>query len=143
MGSQAFTDRLPGKPSLAGFLKALKYDRHGLVTVVAQDAGNGQVLMLAHANRKALERSLRTGCMHYYSRSRRKLWKKGEESGHVQRLVSLDVDCDGDALLARVRQVKGACHLGFRSCFSARADKRGRVRIVGRKVFAPGNAYGK
>jgi phosphoribosyl-AMP cyclohydrolase len=143
MSSSEFHQRLPASPSLRGFLDALKYDAAGLVTVVVQDAGSCEVLMVAHADREALARTLRTGRMHYYSRSRRKIWIKGEESGHTQRLVSLAVDCDGDALLARVRQKGGACHQGYRSCFSRRVSKGGRVSVVGRKVFDPRVAYGK
>jgi phosphoribosyl-AMP cyclohydrolase len=85
--------------------------------------------------------------MHYYSRSRSKLWLKGEESGHVQKLVELRVDCDGDALLARVNQVKGNCHLGYRSCFSysVGGSRNGEwsIKITGRKVFDPKKVYRK
>ena len=130
-----FPDRLPKKPSINGFLSALKFGPDGLVTVVAQDAKSGAVLMLAHANRNALLRSLKTGYMHYFSRSRTKLWKKGEDSGHVQKLVSLTVDCDGDAILAQVRQRKASCHMGFQSCFSFRLALGGRLKVIGKKVF--------
>lgn len=88
----------------------------GFVTVVTQDAVTGVVLMLAHADREALERTVETGEMHYRSRTRG-LWRKGATSGHVQRVVSLSVDCDGDAVLARVNQVGPACHSGAPSCF--------------------------
>ena len=88
----------------------------GLVTVIAQDARTGVVLMLAHADREALERTLATGEMHYRSRSRG-LWRKGETSGNVQRVVSLEADCDGDAVLARVESLGPACHTGETSCF--------------------------
>src|SRR5262249_26990460 len=117
MSSQDFPDRLPQELTLSGILDALKYDRDGLVTVVAQESRTKEVLVVAHANRNALEKTLQTGFMHYFSRSRQKLWKKGEESGHVQKVLDLTVDCDGDAILARVSQVKGCCHMGFRSCF--------------------------
>lgn len=137
-----FPERLPKRVTAKAFLAALKFDEHGLVTVVAQDAANGEVLMLAHANRVALEKSLRTGYMHYYSRSRAKLWKKGEDSGHVQALVTLAADCDGDAIVAKVKQVKGACHLGLRSCFAYQIGPKG-YRKVGRKVFEPVEAYNK
>lgn len=89
---------------------------NGLVTVVAQDAATAQVLMVAHADREALERTLATGEMHYYSRTRG-LWHKGATSGNTQRVVSLHFDCDGDAVLARVVSVGPACHTGMRSCF--------------------------
>jgi phosphoribosyl-AMP cyclohydrolase len=137
-----FPDRLPKRVTPKAFLAALKFDAQGLVTVVAQDAANGEILMLAHADRTALEKSLRTGYMHYFSRSRMKLWKKGEDSGHLQALVSLAADCDGDALVAKVKQVKGACHLGLRSCFAYQLGPKG-YRNVGRKVFDPAAAYTK
>lgn len=141
MSREHFHDRLPERPSLAGFLDALRYDAHGLVSVVVQDARSGAVLMLAHANRTALEKSLASGVMHYYSRSRMKLWEKGEESGHRQHLENLFVDCDGDALVAQVRQVQGACHLGYRSCFAYRVQRDGKIQVVGRKTFDPKLAY--
>jgi phosphoribosyl-AMP cyclohydrolase len=143
MSHEKFPDRVPSRPSLKGFLDALKYGPDGLVTVVAQDAGSGEVLMLAHANREAVKKTLASGLMHYYSRSRQKMWLKGEESGHVQKLVSLAADCDGDALLAKVRQAQGACHLGYRSCFAFRIGKDGKVKVIGRKVFDPDKAYRK
>ncbi len=98
-------------------LDAVKFDERGLVPVVIQDAGSGEVLTLAWANREALERTLQTGQTHLYSRSRQALWKKGETSGHVQDLVEMRLDCDGDAVLYRVRPHGPACHTGARSCF--------------------------
>jgi phosphoribosyl-AMP cyclohydrolase len=98
-------------------LDALKFDDRGLVTVVAQDADNGQVLMVAWANREALERTLAEGRMVYWSRSRQELWRKGDTSGHVQHWTELRVDCDGDVLLAQIHQEGAACHTGERSCF--------------------------
>ena len=95
----------------------VKFDEKGLVPVVTQDAHTNAVLMLAYMNEEALRATLDTGYMTYFSRSRQKLWKKGETSGHVQRLVSLAYDCDGDALLARVEQTGPACHTGSYSCF--------------------------
>lgn len=90
----------------------------GLVTVVAQDARTGAVLMVAHADREALEHTLATGQMHYRSRTRG-LWRKGESSGHTQRVVSLSADCDGDSVLARVESAGAACHTGEPTCFGA------------------------
>src|ERR687886_309370 len=102
-------------------LDALNFEKGGgLVTVVAQDAVTGAVLMVAAADREALERTLATGEMHYRSRTRG-LWHKGATSGNVQRVVSLDADCDGDAVLARVAPAGPACHTGERSCFRAGA----------------------
>ena len=148
MGSDPeFFERLNGRRGTQTLLKALKWDAGGLVTVVSQDARSKEVLGVAFANRAALARTLETGLMHYYSRSRRKLWFKGEESGHIQRLVELRVDCDGDALLAQVRQVKGNCHLGYRSCFSYTLARSGRsgwtVKVSGKKVFDPRKTYKK
>ncbi len=97
----------------------LKYDEKGLITVVAQDWCTGEVLMVAWANQEAVEKTKETGYAHYWSRSRQKLWKKGEESGHLQKVKSIQVDCDGDTLLYRVEQVGGiACHTGSPSCFN-------------------------
>ena len=98
-------------------LDAVKFDERGLVPVVIQDADSGEVLTLAWANREALERTLQTRQTHLYSRSRQALWKKGETSGHVQELVEMRLDCDGDAVLYRVRPHGPACHTGARSCF--------------------------
>lgn len=98
-------------------LDDLKYDERGLVTVVAQDADSGEVLMVAWANRDALERTLAEGRMVYWSRSRGELWRKGDTSGHVQHWNELRVDCDGDVLLATIHQEGAACHTGKRSCF--------------------------
>jgi phosphoribosyl-AMP cyclohydrolase len=142
-----FFERVGGRSGLAAILDSLKLDRDGLVTIVTQDVANKEVLGVAFANRIALEKTFETGLMHYYSRSRQKQWLKGEESGHVQKLVELRVDCDGDAIVAKVRQVKGNCHLGFRSCFSYKLMKsKNGVWIVkesGRKVFDPAKVYKK
>ena len=96
----------------------LDFDKGGgLVPAVVQDAASGEVLMLAFMNREAFELTQATGYAHYWSRSRKKLWKKGETSGHVQRIVELKVDCDADAVLLKVEQTGPACHTGRRSCF--------------------------
>ena len=95
----------------------VRFDDGGLVPVVAQDATTGDVLTLAYANREALERTLATGEAHFYSRSRRELWRKGETSGNTQRVVEVRLDCDGDAVLYRVEPRGPACHTGERSCF--------------------------
>lgn len=95
----------------------LKFDREGLIPAIVQDAATGQVLMLAYMNREALERSLATGQTWFYSRSRRELWHKGATSGHYQHILSIAYDCDGDALLIKVRQEGVACHEGEFSCF--------------------------
>ena len=95
----------------------VRFDDGGLVPVVAQDATTGDVLTLAYANREALEKTLATGEAHFYSRSRRELWRKGETSGNTQRVVEVRLDCDGDAVLYRVEPRGPACHTGERSCF--------------------------
>jgi phosphoribosyl-AMP cyclohydrolase len=94
-----------------------KFDGDGLVTCVTADAGSGEVLMVAHMNAPALAKTIATGEAWYFSRSRGTLWKKGETSGHVQRVVEMRVDCDQDAVLIKVEQTGGACHTGRRSCF--------------------------
>ena len=101
------------------WLGELKFDDKGLVTTVAVDDTNGDVLMLAHMNAEALQQTLKTGRMTYWSRSRKSLWVKGETSGNTQRMVSVNLDCDGDALVFRVVQEGdgAACHEGYRSCF--------------------------
>ncbi len=115
-------------------------DIDGLVTVVVQDAENKDVLMLAYANREAVEKTLETGLAHYYSTSRNKLWLKGESSGNTQKVHEVLVDCDGDALIYRVGQKGGACHKGYRTCFYRRVED-GSLEVVGEKVFDPDNAY--
>lgn len=146
-GGMEFFERVANRAGLKAFLDSLKWDEHGRVVVVSQDVRNSEVLGVAFANRIAVEKSLKTGFMHYYSRSRGQLWKKGESSGHFQKLAELRVDCDGDALVAKVRQVKANCHLGFRSCFSytvSRNKKRGWiVKQVGKHVFDPEKVYTK
>ena len=103
-------------------LDSLRYDPDGLVPAIAQDAATGAVLMLAWMNRTAIERTLAEGYVCYWSRSRQTFWRKGETSGHLQALVELRVDCDGDALLLRVTQTGPACHTYRESCFYLRAD---------------------
>ena len=113
----------------------------GLVPAIAQDAATGDVLMLAWMNQEAYEETLRTGRACYYSRSRRRLWRKGEESGHVQEVREIYLDCDADTILLKVRQVGGAaCHEGYRSCFFRRMEDGGLV-VVGERVFDPAQVY--
>ena len=107
---------------LASVLAALPWNADGLIAAVAQQHDSGEVLMLAWMNRTALEETLRSGQVCYWSRSRRVLWRKGESSGHRQRLVEAFLDCDGDALLLRVEQQGPACHTGRRSCFYHRLE---------------------
>jgi len=116
-----------------------------LVPVIAQDAKTGDVLMLAYMNQEAYEETLRTRRVCYYSRSRQRLWRKGEESGNVQRLQEIFFDCDADTLLVKVEQIGGAaCHEGYRSCFFRRIDPAtGQVDVVGERVFDPAKVYKK
>ncbi|WP_456477313.1 phosphoribosyl-AMP cyclohydrolase [Methanopyrus sp.] len=112
-----------------------------LVIAIAQDAENGDVLMTAFANEEAVYRTLTTGYAHYWSTSRREVWKKGEESGHVQRVVEVRVDCDKDAVLYVVEQEGGACHTGYRSCFYRRVTRDGSFEVVMDRVFNPELIY--
>jgi phosphoribosyl-AMP cyclohydrolase len=123
-------------------LGALSFDEQGLVAAVVQQHDTGEVLMLAWMNRAAVTETLRTGRVHYWSRSRQKLWRKGEVSGQVQRLVELRIDCDGDALLLLVDQYGVACHTGRRSCFYRAWREEGLVTLT-EPVVTPGELYGK
>lgn len=98
-------------------MENVKFDKNGLICAIAQDYETGEVLMQAYMNAEALSETMRTGYAHYYSRSRQKLWKKGEESGNVQKVVSATFDCDRDCLLLQIEQTGVACHTGARSCF--------------------------
>jgi phosphoribosyl-AMP cyclohydrolase len=116
---------------------------NGLVPVVAQDADSGAVLMLAWMNREAYEETRRTGRACYYSRSRGRLWRKGEESGHVQEVREMLIDCDADTILLKVHQVGGAaCHEGYASCFFRRVEGDN-LRVIGQRVFDPSEVYKK
>jgi phosphoribosyl-AMP cyclohydrolase len=115
----------------------------GLIPAVAQDAATGQVLMLAWMNREAFEETIRTGRACYFSRSRDRLWRKGEESGHFQEVREIFVDCDADTVLLKVHQVGGAaCHEGYASCFFRRAAGD-QLQVVGERVFDPKQVYRK
>ena len=126
-----------------------KFDRDGLVTAVVTDAASGEVLMVAHMNADAIAKTVATGEAWYYSRSRRKLWKKGEESGHVQRVIEVRTDCDQDAVVLKVEQQGGgACHTGRRSCFyrAVPLGQTGALKLEFRdaeKAFDPAKVYGK
>jgi phosphoribosyl-AMP cyclohydrolase len=121
------------------------FSKNDLIPVIAQDAASGDVLMLAYMNLDAYAETLRTGRVCYYSRSRQRLWRKGEESGNVQRLKQLFYDCDADTLLVKVEQVGGAaCHEGYRSCFFREINPQtGDVQIVGERLFDPAEVYKK
>lgn len=126
----------------------LKWTSDGLIPVIAQEAvagggaPGGRVLMVAWMNREALRLTLEKGTMHYWSRSRGKLWLKGETSGHTQRVVRWFKDCDADVLLFEIEQAGGACHTGYRSCFFQEMDREGNAVTVGEeKVFDDGAVY--
>ena len=121
------------------------FEKTPLVPVIAQDEATGDVLMLAHMNAEAYAETLRTGRVVYFSRSRNKLWRKGEESGNVQELRSLWFDCDADTLLAKVHQIGGAaCHEGYRTCFFRKLSADGAAfEVVGERVFDPATVYHK
>ena len=115
----------------------------GLVPAIAQDADTGQVLMLAWMNREAYEETLRTGRAVYFSRSRNRLWRKGEESGNVQEVRGVYLDCDADTILLKVKQIGGAaCHEGYKSCFFRRLEQ-GAWKTVAERVFDPKAVYKK
>ncbi len=120
----------------------LKYDKNGLLTAIVVDDQGGDVIMCAFMNQEALRKTLETGLMHYYSRSRGKQWLKGETSGHTQEVRKVAIDCDGDALVFRVKQNVAACHTGQFSCFHRilNEDKQ-TLRVEGTPVFDPKTVY--
>jgi phosphoribosyl-AMP cyclohydrolase len=114
----------------------------GLITAVTVDADNGEVLMVAYMNEEAFRLTLETGRVHYFSRTRNKLWKKGESSGNMQELVEMRVDCDLDAVVVRARQKGPACHEGFRSCFYRTVSKDGALVENAEREMTPEQMYG-
>ena len=116
----------------------------GLIPGVVQDHQTGEVLMLGYLNSEALEQTQRSGEVHFFSRSRNRLWKKGETSGHVLRVREVRVDCDADALLFLVEPLgPGVCHEGYRSCFFRSLESNGQPVVVTERVFSPADIYGK
>ena len=120
----------------------LTFNEAGLIPAIAQDADSNEVLMMAWMNADAIRKTLQTGRVTYWSRSRQSFWTKGESSGHEQHVVSIHVDCDGDALLLKVRQDGGACHEGYRTCFYRKATDQGDLAVTETRVFDPGAVYG-
>ena len=125
-----------------------KFDAAGLVTCVATDAASGDVLMVAHMNAEALQKTIDSGEAWYFSRSRARLWRKGESSGQVQRVVELRVDCDQDAVWIRVEQQGAACHTGRRSCFyravaTGQGDTTQLTFVDAERLFDPAKVYGQ
>jgi len=122
-----------------------KFNDDGLITAIAQDAKSGQVLMVAYMNRKAIDLTIQTGYATYFSRSRQKLWKKGEQSGHFQKVEQILVDCDQDCLVLKVTVDAGQCHAGYNSCFY-RAFKPGsdkKLGFIAEKTYDPKETYKK
>ena len=125
-------------------LDKLKFDANGLIPIIVQDVVNGQVLMMAYMNRAAIDKTLETGKVHTYSRSRGRLALKGESSRHFQHVKEVRTDCDGDVLLFKVEQDVAACHEGYRSCFFRRYERGGADwKTVETKAFDPDAVYNK
>lgn len=114
----------------------------GLITAVTVDAENGEVLMVAYMNDEAFRLTLETGKVHYWSRTRSKLWKKGESSGNMQQLVEMRIDCDLDAVVVRARQQGPACHEGYKSCFYRSVDSEGALQENAARLMTPEEIYG-
>ena len=122
-----------------------KFDANGLITAISQDAVTGEVLMVAYMNEEALNLTLKTENAVFFSRSRKKLWKKGEESGHVQKVQKILVDCDQDCLILKVSVDQGQCHVGYQSCFyrAVQIGTKDNLEFVSEKVYDPKEAYRK
>lgn len=120
----------------------IRFDSDGLAPAIVQDAESGQVLMLAYMNRESLELTVQTGKTHFYSRSRKKLWCKGETSGNVQTVDEIRTDCDCDTILVKVRQKGAACHEGYMSCFFKKLENESTWMITDSPLFDPKEVYG-
>lgn len=127
---------------MEAIFEQVKFDDRGLVPAIVQDHASGEVLMFAWMNRESLQKTIEGGKACYWSRSRQKLWLKGESSGHTQQVHGIRLDCDGDVLLLSVEQEGGACHTGYRSCFYRELEGE-RWRENGEKVFAADKVYGR
>ncbi len=127
-----------------GLVFTPRFDAAGLIPAIAQDADTGDILMVAYMNEESLARTLQTGNAVYYSRSRQKLWKKGEQSGHMQKVQRILVDCDQDCLVLKVTVESGQCHTGHQSCFyrAVTDGDRKKLEFVAEKVYDPKKAYG-
>ncbi len=122
-----------------------KFDDNGLITAIAQDAQTSEILMVAYMNDEALAKTIELGRAVFYSRSRQKLWAKGEESGHVQTVHDILTDCDQDCLILKVSVDSGQCHVGYQSCFyrKLQSDSENQLEFVAEPVYDPNKAYGK
>ena len=127
---------IPAQP----WLKKIQWDEHGLVPVIAQEAATGDILMFAWMNREALAKTVETGEAVYWSRSRKKLWHKGEESGNVQKVLEIRLDCDEDVVLLKVEQTGAACHEGYRSCFFREVTPQG-LKVIAPRLLDPEKIY--
>jgi len=119
------------------------FDEKGLITAIAQDADTGQILMVAYMNREALDLTIKNGYATYFSRSRRRLWKKGEKSGHIQKVRQILVDCDQDCLILKVSVEQGQCHVGYKSCFyrALRDNTQDKLEFIAEKIYDPNKVY--
>jgi phosphoribosyl-AMP cyclohydrolase len=133
---------MDGQSGVDELIASIKFDANGLVPAIAQQHDSGEILMMAWMNRAAVEETVATGAVCYWSRSRKALWRKGERSGQAQRLVELRVDCDGDTLLLLVEQSGVACHTGRRTCFF-RAWRDGRLETIAEPLISPDSLYGE
>lgn len=124
-------------------IRKLKFNTDGLIPAIAQSHDSREVLMMAWMNEEAIKETINTGRVCYYSRSRQKLWRKGETSGQIQTLMKFRIDCDGDTILLLVDQIGVACHTGRRSCFFEEADENGNLNIVADVLKNPSDLYGK
>ncbi|AQQ71681.1 phosphoribosyl-AMP cyclohydrolase [Limihaloglobus sulfuriphilus] len=122
-----------------------RFNADGLITAISQEADTGEILMVAFMNQQALDETIKTGNAVFYSRSRKKLWRKGEQSGHFQKVLDILVDCDQDCLILKVEVDQGQCHVGYKSCFYRTLDKNDpkKLRFNAEKVYDPKEAYGK
>ena len=122
-----------------------KFDSNGLITAIAQDVKTNQILMVAHMNSEALQQTIKTGIATYYSRTMRKLWKKGEQSGHIQKVQQILVDCDQDCIVLKVSVDAGQCHVGYQSCFyrALTKDNPKKLKLIAQKVYNPKEVYKK
>ena len=130
--------------SFQEILSQLKFDDKGLIPAILQDHENGEILMFAFMNKEAVEKTLSGGLATFYSRSRNKMWIKGESSGHTQEVKEVYYDCDNDVLLVKIKQNVAACHTGYRSCFFNKINlKTGKIETVGQKMFDEKEVYKK
>ena len=130
--------------SAMSFFEKLKYNTDGLIPAIIQDQSTGRVLMMAWMNQASLQQTLETGKTHFWSRSRKKFWMKGESSGHTQTVKDIAFDCDGDTLLIQVEQVGAACHEGYRSCFFRSVGSDGKTeQTTESQLVSPEQVYGK